>query len=342
MAILITGATGFLGRHILQQLAHEETVYVLLRNAKDWQHYAWTAEFTNVRVIEASLLNVAEMQARLGDVQLTGIYHLAALVHHNQRHTQQMRDVNITGTLNMVRLSHIYGCRMLFVSTSGTVGCFRSLRASADEHAPFCSQEVVRWPYYASKIDAEKQAQALAQELGVQMIIVRPPVMLGPGDHRFRSTSLIIRFLRGKLPFLLRGGFHFVDIRDAAKAMVTAMQLPEPRPVYHLPGTSYSVDDFFSQLESVSGKARPRFHLPHRVARAIAAADEKIGTKIKGEPLGLFPDPVVIEMGSRYWGLHSLYAEQELGFKSRRAEETLRDTVNWLRNEPALGKELDR
>ena len=80
--------------------------------------------------------------------------------------------------------------------------------------------------------------RAFADELGVELVFIRPPVLLGPGDHRFRSTSNIIRMLRGRLPFLIQGGMHFIDIRDAMHAIWCAMERPDVRPVYHLAGTS--------------------------------------------------------------------------------------------------------
>ena len=68
----------------------------------------------------------------------------------------------------MVRLAARHRCRLVLVSTSGTVGCFRHPDATADEEAPYCEREVARWPYYNSKIQAEQTARKLADELGVQ------------------------------------------------------------------------------------------------------------------------------------------------------------------------------
>ena len=77
--------------------------------------------------------------------------------------------------------------------------------------------------------------------------------------------------------------------------------------------------------------------LPHWLAKGIAATDEWLGMKLRGEPLHFFPGPVVVEMAQYYWGLESLYAKDELGYESREPLETLRDTVEWLRaNHPKL------
>jgi dihydroflavonol-4-reductase len=255
---------------------------------------------------------------------------LAALVRHSRRDAAEVYQVNIEGTQGMVRLAAHHGCRMVFVSTSGTVGCFRDPRAMADEDAPFCDGEVGTWPYYNSKIKAEKAGRSLAAQLGVELVIVRPPIMLGPGDHRFRSTGHVIRFLRRRLPFLIRGGIHFVDIRDVSQALIEAMRHPAPQHVYHLQGTACSIDRFFTTLEEISGIPQPKLHLPFHLAWMLAKACEWIGVHLRGEPLHLLPDPVVVEMATKYWGVRSLYAARDLGFASRDGRETLQDTVAWL------------
>jgi len=222
----------------------------------------------------------------------------------------------------MVRLAAARRCRLVFVSTSGTVGCFRRPDRSADEDAPFCEDEVRRWPYYHSKIQAERSARRLAEALGVELVILRPPVLLGPGDHRFRSTGPLIRFLRGRLPFVVEGGMHFADVRDVAGAMVRTMERVSPRPVYHLAGTISSIEEFFVLAAQVCHRAPPKLVLPFRVAWLLATV---------GAPLGVLPDPSLIEMASHYWSMSSRYAEPELGFRSRPGRDTLADTVAWLR-----------
>lgn len=337
-AYLVTGATGFLGRHALEALrSHnaDSTLYVLVRRAEDLAQYPWVTRLENLVPIVGGVTDTQAWQddPRLQSVQ--GIFHLAGLVRHSRRDTREVFDVNVAGTCAMVRVAHALSCRLVYVSTSGTVGCSRAPDDAVHEDAPFCEGMVGSWPYYASKIDAEKRAAALARELGVRMVVLRPPIMLGPGDHRFRSTGQVIRFLRGRLPFLIRGGMHYVDIRDVAQALVAAMHHPRPRPVYHLHGTACSIDRFFSDLGDIAGLATPRWHLPYPLAWALARADEWVGLKIKGAPLALLPDPVVIEMATHYWGIASRYSASDLGYKPREGMRTLRDTVTWLQENHA-------
>ncbi len=160
-----------------------------------------------------------------------------------------------------------------------------------------------------------------------KFIVFRPPVMLGPEDHRFRSTAHLLRLLRRKLPFILEGEMHFVDVRDAADAMVRAMLHPAPKPVYHLVGTRSTLDGFFRMAAKEAGIAPSWRTLPTRFLLYLARLNQKSGSR-----LHVIPDPVVIEMASHHWGLASRHAEADLGYRSRPPEETLRDTIKWMRD----------
>ena len=326
---LITGATGFAGRHLLQARDPHTSAIALVRDPATWSEQDWTAELEDVDLVQGSVTGTQSWVDQLPP--LAGIFHFAALVRHSRLSADEVYATNVEGTLDVVRLAAEHQCRVVMLSTSGTVGCFDNPDEVADENAEFCEETVANWPYYYSKIVAEKQARQLADSLGVELVFMRPPMLLGPGDHRFRSTANILRMLSGRLPALLRGGIHFTDIRDAIRATWRAMELPEARPIYHLAGTSSSISEFFSLIENVSGVSAPRLVLPYRLARLIAAADEWIGVRLRGEPLHLFLDPVVVEMASHYWGLTSLYAATDLGYEPRDPLVTLRDTVDWLR-----------
>ncbi|MEJ2256158.1 MAG: NAD-dependent epimerase/dehydratase family protein [Woeseiaceae bacterium] len=332
---LVTGASGFAGRHLLEARPPDTTAIALVRDPDAWNAEAWSAHLDGVSTVQGSLNGTDSLADEVPP--LDGIFHCAALVRHSRINAEEIYTTNVEGTLNIVRLAARHGCRVVMLSTSGTVGCFASPDETADETADFCEATVRDWPYYHSKIIAERRARELAEELGVELVFIRPPVLLGPGDHRFRSTSNIIRMLRGRLPFLIRGGMHFIDIRDAVRAIWNAMTLPQPRPVYHLAGTASSIEAFFGMVEEVSGVAAPRRILPYGLAHRIATANEWIGMRVRGEPLHYFPGPVVVEMAAHYWGLSSLYAADDLGYRSRNPRMTLRDTVEWLRaNHPAL------
>ena len=334
---LVTGATGFLGRHILQAVrraAPEARIVVLVRDAASWEKQPWRDETGDVEVVAGSLFRVEDWK---NDPRLTGIdgiFHLAAIVKHTRSDPDEMVRTNVQGTLNMVRLAADKKCRLLFASSSGTVSCSGEPGRTPDEDAPYCEDLVREWPYYASKIRAEKEARALAEKLGVDLVIFRPPVLLGPGDHRFRSTAHLLRLLRNKLPFILQGEMHFVDVRDTADAMVRAMRHSNAHPIYHLRGTVCTLDEFFRMAAEQAGIKPSWKILPTRFLWYLARFNEASGLR-----LHVIPDPVVIELAAHHWGVGSRYAEADLDYRSRAPRETLADTVAWMRaNHPDLNR----
>jgi dihydroflavonol-4-reductase len=334
---LVTGATGFLGRHVIGAIRekHPDARLVTLVREPAHPSIATLEYLKGVELITGSPVEAGEWRndARLGN--LDGIFHLAAEVKHTREHVESMMRFNVEATTTMVRLAAEEKCRMVFVSTSGTVACSPNADYSPDENAPYCYPVVRAWPYYVSKIEAEKESAALAKELGVELVTIRPPVMLGPGDHRFRSVNNVMRVLDGRLPFVLTGGINFADIRDAAQAIVTAMTHPSPRPVYHLPGTSSSLDGFFRRVARVAGIKASWRVLPARVVLALARINHFAGHRVH-----LLPDPVLIEMASRHWGLSSRFASADLMYSCRDPDETLADTVDWIRAANAGTKRL--
>lgn len=325
MKLLVTGATGFLGLHVLDSVRlrlPQAKISAVVRRAETWRTAPHSPRHGDVQVIEASLTETGKIARAWGADSADeprAIVHLAASVHHSRRGGQALHADNVAGTKAMVALAHATSARLLFVSTSGTVGCHKDAGHPVTEDAPFCEATVGRWPYYASKIACEKLVQKARLELGLRATIVRPPVMLGPWDHRFRATSLIVRYLRGKLPFYLSGGMHFIDIRDAAAAMTQALTLDAPAPIYHLTGWMGPLRDYFTMLSKVSGVPAPKYRLPNGMATVLARAT-----------LGKLFDPVVIEMGQHHWDLSSSRAH-ELAFASRPPLTTLGETVAWLR-----------
>ncbi|MCE9625968.1 MAG: NAD-dependent epimerase/dehydratase family protein [Deltaproteobacteria bacterium] len=337
--VLITGATGFLGRHLLQALCQDSALQpiALVRNKKSWKSQNWTHGLKGVELLEGSITDAADWADDPRLEGLSGIYHLAAVVRHTRRDPEDMIHANVEGLLQILRVAGERKCRVVFISTSGTVGCFDSPSESADENAPYQEKTVGAWPYYASKIRAEREGRALAESLGVELVILRPPVLLGPGDHRMRATSHISRLLRGKLPFIVKGGMHFVDIRDVTQAMLRAMKIAKPRPVYHLSGTAYRLEDFLGTVAEIGRVSPPKLQLPSLVAKLLSKTSAILDSVLPPREHPILPDPVVFEMASKHWGLHSLYAKKDLGFVSRDPRETLTDTIVWLReNQPEL------
>ncbi|MEZ4368852.1 MAG: SDR family oxidoreductase, partial [Kofleriaceae bacterium] len=280
--VLVTGATGYLGRHLLGAM-HQQGVpaAALVRKPREWPQVEWQPEVGDVELVEGTPLDPQAWQGHPSVADVGTIIHAAGIVRHTRAEPEEMLHVNVEGTLQMIRAGKALGARVVLVSSSGTVACYRHLDLAADEHAPFADSVSGRWPYYASKIRAEREGRRLADKLGVELVIVRLPVLLGPLDHRLRSTGHVTRVLENRVPFIPSGGMHFTDIRDVAAAMTRMTQLEKVRGIYNFPGTQSSLATFFRMVCEVSGATITDRRAPAWLLGGVAAATETITRSTK-------------------------------------------------------------
>lgn len=320
-AVLITGSTGFLGEHVARvAVARGWAVRGLARSPSPI-----LAEL-GVDEVRGDVTSADEVAGAVAGID--AVFHLAGLVSRDPDDGQRMMRVHVDGTRTVLRECARAGVhRVVLASSSGTVAVSR-LEEVHDEAADYATRVVAGWPYYCSKIYQEKVALELGQELGLEVVVVSPSLLLGPGDRRQSSTQDVQRFLRRQIPIVPPGGLNFVDVRDAAEATVAAMERGRAGERYLLGGPNWTFREFFGRLERVAKQPGPRLRMPNGLARAGASLLERAYRAAgKEPPLGR----ISVEMSEHFWYVDSSKAERELGFEQRDPQLTLADTVRYLR-----------
>jgi dihydroflavonol-4-reductase len=217
--------------------------------------------------------------------------------------------------------------RIVMASSSGTIAITEDGYEIPNEEWPTPIEIISKFPYYASKFYQEKTARTICSD-EIDLVILNPSLLLGPGDDRLSSTQDVLKFLAGDIPATPSGGINFVDVRDVAPAFYNAMQRGTSGERYLLGGPNWTLERFFGHLERVSKVSAPRFKVPakfHTVSsKLVESAYNTLG---KTPPL----EPVSMEMSRYFWYLDSTKAREELDFASRDPQETLFDTVEYLR-----------
>jgi dihydroflavonol-4-reductase len=320
---LVTGGTGFLGTHLVHALVERgERVRVLARGG--------APELDGVEIAVGDVLRDPEgappLERALDGVDR--IYHLAGFVSRSPDDGQRMMRVHVDGTRRLFdAAAKAKVRRVLLASTSGTIAVSRDPEP-LDETAPYPTELVGNWPYYLSKIYQEKLALELGKKHGIEVVVVNPSLLLGPGDVRGSSTGDVKKFLRKELPIIPPGGVNFVDARDAALGAIAAMDRGRPGERYLLGGPNWSFEDFFGRLERASKVRGPRLKMPDKVARGATTLVEHLFRAFDKDPP---VDRISVEMSQVYWYCDSQKAERELGFVARDPAETLADTIADLR-----------
>lgn len=325
MKTLITGGTGFLGNHLLAELAATSapgTLRVLVQSPP--------ADLlrSGVEVVRGSVTNGEDVRRAVEGVER--IYHLAGMVSRRSEDAPRMYEVHVTGTRLLCEAAAAAGVRrVLIASTSGTVAVSRSADDRPDEDAAAPVDLIGAWPYYASKLYQEEAARRACGDK-VELVTVNPSLLLGPGDVRLSSTRDVLSFLSRDIPLVPGGGLNFVDVRDVAAVLPAAMDRGRAGERYLLGGTNWTFAEFFARLSRMTKVPGPRLRLPKGwpvvATRLQAALWNQLGRTVTNPPESL-------EMAECFWYFDSTKAQQELGFRTREAAETLFDTVTYLRRE---------
>lgn len=315
--VLVTGATGFLGKAVVPRLAAAgHRVRMLGRSAPGGELRA-QGEF-----VQGDLGDRAACKRALAGVDV--LYHLAGRVSFDPADGPAMYALHVAGTRGLLEEVRARGGlqRLVLASTSGTTAVSRTEHVATEEDLP--PVEVVgRWPYYLSKIYEERLVLEFARKHGLPVVVLNPSLLLGPGDERLSSTWTVMKFLQRDLPAMPNGGMSFVDVRDAADAFVAALDRGEVGGK-HLLGVNMSMSEFFGRLERLSGVPAPRLRLPSKVNVVGAKLLEKLAEARGREPA---LDAASVEIAEHWFWVDARKAERELGFSPRDPQETLQDTV---------------
>jgi dihydroflavonol-4-reductase len=328
---LITGATGFLGAHLLRVLAAKDEggagakparLRVLTQAASAPQ---WLTDL-GVEVVSGSVTDAGAVERAV--VGVDRIYHLAGLVSSKPGDAHRMHAVHVHGTRCLCEAAaHAGVTRVVMSSTSGTVAVSRRSDEMPDETSPTPMDIVARWPYYASKVYQEEAARRACGDR-VELVMVNPSLLLGPGDDRLSSTRPVLQFLAREIAMVPPGGLNFVDVRDVAALLPAAMERGTAGERYLVGGYNWTFAEFLGRLERLTKVPGPmlkaRGKLPLLATRAQAAMYRHWG---RTPPL----EPQSVEMAEYFWYFDSGKAARELGFIPRDATDTLFDTVTYIR-----------
>jgi dihydroflavonol-4-reductase len=321
---LVTGATGFLGGHLVDALLSGGHAVVALCRKEEPE-----LEGRGVFVVRGDVLDRESVERAA--VRCDGAFHCAGKVSRDPDDAEELYRLHVAGTRSVLEGCKASGVRRVVVaSTSGTVAVSDDPRRVATESDEAPVALLARWPYYRSKLYAERAALDANAE-GFEVLSVNPTLLLGPGDSHGSSTEDVRLFLERRIPAVPAGGISYVDARDAAIAMALAMDKGTPGSRYLIGACNLTFREFFARLARVSGVPSPWMPMPRMPELARLGArwfDRALG--LMGAVPGL--DPVSVEMAQYFWYLDSARASRELGWEARDPTMTLADTVRDIRD----------
>jgi len=322
MTTLITGATGFLGSAVARLLLKEgQQLRTLVRSNSD------TSNIDGLDVERAigDLTDVASLKKALRGCD--ALYHVAADYRLWIPKPQEIYDINVEGTRNLMRAAGEAGvARIVYTSSVAVLGLHKD-GTPADEDLPV-NLEDMTGQYKRSKYLAEEAVRELIRRDGLPAVIVNPSTPIGARDIKPTPTGrIIVDFVNGRMPAYVDTGLNLVHVDDCARGHLLAFEHGKIGERYILGGEDLTLREILLVLGRITGRPAPGVRLPNRLLMPFAYGVEG-WARLTGMEPRLTLDS--LRMARKYMFFSSAKAKRELGFTSRSAEQALGHAVTWF------------
>lgn len=333
MKILVTGATGFLGRRLVRRLSEAgHDCRCLVRPSSD---VSGLSDLRGVEFFTGDITTPDSLAGMAAGIEV--VFHLAALMGHvgafsaTKEQWEQFRRLNVAGLRNVAdRFVGRSLKRFVFVSSTAAMGLVADL--AADETTPLRPKT----PYQCSKAEAEELLRSYFAEKKLPIIILRPSVFYGPG--RVGDLYRLAKFAKqGLLPHIGWGKnlSPLVHVDDLVEACLLAMEQGRSGEIYIITSArSYEMRELTQALKAAL-QVKPReFTVPVSAALAVAFLAE-VGFRLFGIRPVITMESVRSIATDRQFNIAK--AQRELGFVPKRGlEECVKDSVAWLREQKLI------
>jgi len=315
--ILVTGATGLLGNNVVRLLLDRgQRVRVLVRAEAD------------PRPLEGLDLEVAHGDVRDGNAVsaaaagVGGIVHAAAWVRLTQLGLETAREVNVGGTGNVADAALRARVKLIHISTIDTLAPGRPDQP-ADERA---QGEKPRCNYVLTKKEAEREVLWRVRE-GLDALIIHPGYLLGPWDWKPSSGRMLLEVAQRFAPLAPRGGISICDPRDVAAGILSALERGQPGANYIMAGENMTYFEAWKRFAAYGGRRGP-IKCYSRPAGWMAGILGDVRERWTSAESNI--NSATIALGNTVHYHSSERAATDLGYRSRPADESIRDAWEWF------------
>jgi dihydroflavonol-4-reductase len=313
---VVTGATGFLGRAIVEELiAAGRPVKAMVRS----DAAAQAVVALGAEPVRGDLRTPSTLKAAFADCDV--VYHAAGVNAFCLPDPRPMFEVNVAGSRAVALAAAAAGVgRLIYTSSAVTITAEPASAGGARaDYRQFPSE------YARSKLKAELAVMRVAEQTGLTVVCVNPASVQGPG-RTSGTARLLIGYLNGKLRVAVDGPLNVVDVADCTRGHLLAEERGTSGERYLLCGASTTFRDGLELLARITGISDvPRF-LPPWLAYALAAGVEA-GGRVRHRRSPFCREMVrTLTEGSAYDGTK---ATRDLGLVYTPIEASMRRTISW-------------
>jgi dihydroflavonol-4-reductase len=323
--VLVTGAAGFIGSHVVSQLLDQNVEVRAFIKPKE--NTANIKDF-DIEIMEGDVLDLAKVKKAIKGVDT--IFHLAAIYAIWMENWKWIYEVNLQGSRNILweafKASHIK--RVVYTSSVAAIGMTPDTKPS-NEKTPF-NQYDLGSHYVLTKYLSQQEALGFAQN-GLDLVVVNPAFPFGFNDIGPTPTGkMIIDILSGINRTSFKGGINIVDVRDVAKGHILAAEKGKKGECYILGNKNVTIADFMKMVYKADGKQSPFIpQVPTSVLKGGTYALSFWADHISKKPP--LSTPVEVQYASNHLYVDNSKAKKELGLKFRPVEDSLKEAIAWFR-----------
>ncbi len=324
MKILVTGATGFLGHHLVKRLIDDGNE---IRILKENDAFMELLKGLKIEVFEGDIRDFEAVKKAVSGCEI--VFHLAGIISYWSKQNSIQFEINVNGTKNVVK-----ACleekvkRLIHTSSTGAVGF--NPGGLADEKTEF-NLGNLGISYCDTKYLAEKEVQKGIKE-GLDAVIVCPGSIYGPGDIRRMKGDPV--FPKGfSSLFYVKGGLGVVDVEDVVEGEILAWKKGKKGERYILVGENLSFYDIRKTIAEILGKNPPKIALPYFLFLTISYI---LGwTSYLTEKRPKFT-PENAKLNGMYLYFSNEKAKKELGIQFRSFKESAERMIRWYKENKYL------
>lgn len=320
--VLVTGANGLLGSHIVSELLKRNyKVRVLVRKKSNLKGL----HGLDVEIFEGEVTQKEDvLQAAKG---CNFLIHCAAKTSPKPSDVKAFKDVNIKTTEHCIEACKTHGFkRFILVSTANCFGN-GTMENPGNEQRPF-----IPWlrksGYAYSKFIAQQMVLNETQNNTLDAVVVNPTFIIGERDVKPSSGRIFFNVINKSVVFYPPGGKNFVDARAVATGTVNAMEKGKPGECYLLAGENMSYKKFFKMASEIAGQKPVFIPIPRFVLIGLGYLGD-FSENVLNKPVNLS------KVNARMLCENNFYtpakAIKELGFQLISVREAAEKAIRWFR-----------
>ena len=324
MTILVTGATGFLGHHLVKRLVDEGNEVRIL---KEKDASMDLLKGLKIEVFEGDIRDFEAVKKAVSGCEI--VFHLAGLISYWRKQDALQFEINVHGTQNVVK-----ACleekvkRLIYTSSTAAVGFEAGKLANEETKFNLGNLEIA---YCDTKYLAEKEVQKGIKQ-GLDAVIVCPGSMYGPGDIRRIKEDPV--FPKGIFSmFYVEGGLGVVDVEDVVEGEILAWKKGKKGERYILVSENLSFFDIRKTVAEILGKEPPKIKMPYLLFSAISYFLEGL-SYLTGQRPKFTPENG--KLNKIYLYFSNEKAKNELGMKFRPFRESAERMISWYKENKYL------